>query len=512
MSAGVAARSEHDIAAMIDASAADPDRCADLLREDHEIYAQRGAAAVVRLRGWILLTLARTGITDRTLVHVLEELDAGLDPYLVAAAAHALRTYPRRSPDLAPFLMRAIENVTAHDEPISFEQYGEYATADVSTSPLQEVFETLAWLGPAARAILPQLETLRRKSHALSKARRRDLDRLIANLRNATAVDEKACCSPPFGIRDLWSSARGRTTPPSIGDTRLEDHDGNSLTFDDLCRGHVTIAIFFYTRCDNPLKCSLSVTKLGRLQRLIEERGLTGQIHTAAMTYDPAFDLPDRLRRYGQLRGMRPNAENRLLRAPDGIDPLRRHFALGVSFIESLVNRHRIEAYILDAEGRPVYAFERLRWDEQAVLDRAVEVLNRRETGEAPTTPARSIVSSAMTVMASLAWALFPKCPMCWAAYVSAFGIAGLDRLPYLPWVQPVLAAAMIITLGTTWLRARETGRLEGACLVTVGVILIVLTRFGTLDAAGWGLALTLLGSVIGAFAPRIAHNRAVPA
>jgi len=230
------------------------------------------------------------------------------------------------------------------------------------------------------------------------------------------------------------------------------------------------------------------------------------------MTYDPAFDLPDRLRRYGQLRGMRPNAENRLLRAPDGIDPLRRHFALGVSFIESLVNRHRIEAYILDAEGRPVYAFERLRWDEQAVLDRAVEVLNRRETGEAPTTPARSIVSSAMTVMASLAWALFPKCPMCWAAYVSAFGIAGLDRLPYLPWVQPVLAAAMIITLGTTWLRARETGRLEGACLVTVGVILIVLTRFGTLDAAGWGLALTLLGSVIGAFAPRIAHNRAVPA
>ena len=40
-----------------------------------------------------------------------------------------------------------------------------------------------------------------------------------------------------------------------------------------------------------------------------------------------------------------------MLRVIDDNDALRRHFELGVNFIESLVNRHRIEVYILDAEG-----------------------------------------------------------------------------------------------------------------------------------------------------------------
>jgi protein SCO1 len=529
MDAGVETGSEIEIAARIEALAADPDQCAALLREDHAIYAQRGAAAVVRLRGWILLTLARHRIDDRTLVHVLEELDAGLDPYLVAAAARALRRYPHRSPELAPFVMRAIENMTSRDEPISFERYGEYATTtSACTSPLQELFETLAWLGPAARAIHPELEALRRQSHVLSRARRRDLDRVIARLRADASPDPSSCCTWPFGIRDRWSPARAPLAAVSIGETRLEDHDGRHLTFDDLVRGHVTIVVFFYTRCDNPLKCSLSLTKLGRLQRLIEERALAGQIHTAAITYDPAFDLPDRLRRYAQVRGMRLGPDHRVLRAPDGIDALRRHFGLGVNFIESLVNRHRIEVYLLDRDGATVGAFEHLRWDEVAVLERAVDLLHQPSHGHhleiaAPQMPAtvasspspasqRSFTSPTITLLASLAWAFFPKCPMCWAAYVSAFGIAGLDRLPYLPWVQPVLSIAMLIMLATTWLRARETGRVEGATLVTAGLLVIALTRMGTVDAAVWGAVLTMIGSVMGVFTARIAPGRAVPA
>src|SRR4029453_2136689 len=91
------AQSEEDVAAFISTLGRDAGGRAeliDLLREDHEIYDQRGTAAVVRLRGWVLLALACTGITDETLVFVLEELDTGLDPYLVAAAAGALRSYP----------------------------------------------------------------------------------------------------------------------------------------------------------------------------------------------------------------------------------------------------------------------------------------------------------------------------------------------------------------------------------------------------------------------------------
>ena len=115
------------------------------------------------------------------------------------------------------------------------------------------------------------------------------------------------------------------------------------------------------------------------MQALLETQGLAGRIHTAAITYDPAFDLPARLRMYGKDRGVRFDAHHRMLRAVDDNDALRRHFELGVNFIESLVNRHQIEVYILDAQGRIAVSFERINWAEQEVVARAAELLQEQK-------------------------------------------------------------------------------------------------------------------------------------
>src|SRR3979490_2640848 len=126
--AAASAQSEPQFAAMVDALTADPDRrdqLTDLLREDHPIYDQRGAAAIVRMRGWLLLALARAGVSGAALIFVLEELDTGVDAYLVAAAARALRSYPNPTEDLAPFVMRALPQIRYRDQPVSFERYGD---------------------------------------------------------------------------------------------------------------------------------------------------------------------------------------------------------------------------------------------------------------------------------------------------------------------------------------------------------------------------------------------------
>ena len=65
-----------------------------------------------------------------------------------------------------------------------------------------------------------------------------------------------------------------------------------------------------------------------------------------------------------------------MLRARDGIDSVRKHFRLGVNFIESLVNRHRVEVYILDSQGKIASVFERIHWNEQQVVQRAIEILH----------------------------------------------------------------------------------------------------------------------------------------
>jgi len=156
----------------------------------------------------------------------------------------------------------------------------------------------------------------------------------------------------------------------------LEDHNSERITFKEFFEGRPSIVVFFYTRCDNPLKCSLTVAKLARVQKLLEAQGFGDQIGTAAITYDPAFDRPERLRVYGQDRGVRLDARHRMLRAAEDNDALRRHFDLGVNFVGSLVNRHRIEVYILDAKGRIAARFERIHWDEQQVVTRAIEFLS----------------------------------------------------------------------------------------------------------------------------------------
>lgn len=510
--AAVGAPSEAQFASLVEALAEDPGRRGELcglLREDHAVYDQRGTAATVRMRGWVLLALARGELPDGALVFVLEELDTGTDAYLLAAAAHALRSYPRPDAAFAPFVARALARACHYEEPVSFEGYGEYALAQTGTSPLGELFKTLEWLGPRARKVLAEVEELRAQFGGIPRRTLPAADRAIEAARGRGASPgAEACCTLPEGLGGVFSWARrSRRACGPVERVVFEDQDGTPVTFGEFFQGRPTVVVFFYTRCDNPLKCSLTVTKLGRVQKLLEGRGLTGEIQTAAITYDPAFDLPERLRCYGQNRGVRTDVRHRLLRATEGFEALREHFRLGVNFIGSLVNRHSIEVYILDAGGRIAASFSRIHWDEEQVVARAAELLaekNEEEEGAARRLgpQRRKQGSPLLAAFTSLAIAFFPKCPICWAAYLSLFGIVGLQRIPYAPWLQPLLVAVMLINLGSLWLRGRATGRMGGFYLVSAGTVTIILSKAvpGWGDASVWGVVLTLAGSLLNAF------------
>jgi protein SCO1 len=292
-----------------------------------------------------------------------------------------------------------------------------------------------------------------------------------------------------------------RTSTAPIESVNFEDQDGRSITFGQFFRGRPSIVVFFYTRCDNPLKCSLTISKLARIQKLLGEEGLGDQINTAGITYDPGFDLAERIRKYGEHRGVEFSDRHRMLRTRAGIEPLWRHLRLGVNFIESLVNRHRLEVYVLDAEARVAAHFERVQWNEKEVVARARDLLSENcDAGNAavPGHRGRYIASPVFGSVISLGLALFPKCPLCWAAYLSVFGIAGLESIPYSPWLQPVLALLMLFNLTSIWLRARSTGRVMPFYLVSAGAAAILASRvFASLEGAAiLGIAFTLVGSV----------------
>ena len=471
-----------------------------LLHEQNPIYDQRGATTVVRMRGWVMLTLARTALPDGALPFLLEDLDTGVDPYLVAAAAAALRSYPTANPEFAPFVVRAITNIRYRDDRVSLETYGGYAIGTKGTTPVRELLATLTWLGPNARAVLPDLESLRTGPTALSKKYQPILDEALNSIR-ADEVETAGCCQLPDSVKDLFSWVRiTRPGSTSIDSTVFEDQNAETITFGEYFRGRPSIVVFFYTRCDNPLKCSLTITKLARIQKLLETEGLADQINTAGITYDPGFDLPERLLNYGIHRGINFAPQHRLLRTQDGLDSLRKHFQLGVNFIESLVNRHRIELYILDAKGQTAGYFGRIQWNERDVVDRAIEVLRENDRVESPSR--LRVASPVFGTAVALGLALFPKCPFCWAAYLSLFGIAGLQSIPYSPWLQPVLAILLLSNLTSVWFRARTTARMLPFYLVTAGALTIILSKaFSAPSAASFiGVFLTLSGSILSTF------------
>lgn len=518
--ATLSALSEPEFVALIDEIADDPsrrDELTDLLREDHSLYQQRGTATTARMRGWILLALARVGVSDAALLFVLEELDTGTEPYLVAAAARALRSYPTPKSAFAGFVMRAISNVRYRDEPVALENYGRYATSAAATSAVRELLATLTWLGAEGQDVVEEVESLRAPVAGLPKKMLPFVDQAIQAIRAGDQNHENGasqCCALPSSLGSIFFSRAGsRRDCAPIEETLFQDHEGASVSFREFFRGHVSIVVFFYTRCDNPLKCSLTITKLARVQKLLEERCLAGQIRTAAITYDPGFDLPDRLHNYGQSRGLRLDAGNRMLRTTSGFTALSRHFKLGVNFVESLVNRHRVEAYVLDAEGRIASCFERIHWDEQQLVDRAIEVMNEKDDmppplPAAPPPPRRNAAPQVLGLLASIAIAFFPKCPMCWAGYLSMFGIATLEKIPYSPWLQPLFFAVMLVNLASVWFRRHSTGGMITFALVSAGALAILSSKFvpGWEAAATAGVALTLAGSLLSAFSAKNAR------
>ena len=99
-------------------------------------------------------------------------------------------------------------------------------------------------------------------------------------------------------------------------------------------------------------------------------------IGMAAITYDPEYDRADRLLQYAQSWGAKPSARHRILRTVGDFSTLSDYFSLGVNFSASgIVNRHQLEAFVLDQRGRIAHVVARRRWDEAELLQLAAPLL-----------------------------------------------------------------------------------------------------------------------------------------
>jgi protein SCO1/2 len=349
----------------------------ELLDERHAVYRGVGTPAVTRMRAALLLALGYRALPVTALPFVLEELESAHDAWLTAVAAHVLRKYPEPSASFAEPLLSAILYIQHRDEIVRLANYGGYGPGGETTTAMGEIMQAIGWLGREGTACVPRLEELLagNPGPATSGMVRKALEAIRADDR--APIRSHSCCS---GEATAAPAPSGHMR--DISSLRFQDHSGAELTFADAFHGRPSIVVFFYTRCDNPAKCPLTMYRFGSLQRLLQQSGLHDAIGMAAITYDPEYDRSERLLQYAESWGAKPSSQHRILRTVGDFDALSDYFSLGVNFSASgIVNRHQLEAFVLDADGRIAHTVSRRRWDEETLMRLAAPLARDRPTG-----------------------------------------------------------------------------------------------------------------------------------
>jgi len=330
------------------------DELVDQLHEGSDRYAGRSAAAAGRLRASVLAEFAEVGLPAAAVPYVVEVLRTELNPEVVAAAALAVRGWPGSDPELAAALVQAVVNLRGRDGP---------AGPGASRTALVEVLAALAWQPSVPAEVVAGLERLSRE-HASdwSPQVRRALAETLAALRGRAGLGPLALSAAPAVVVPEPSAGAG-----DLGGVVVEDQDGVRQPLADFLSRADTVVAFFYTRCQNPNKCSLTITKLADLQARMLDRGLTGQL--AAISYDPGFDLPPRLAAYGRGRGLPFGQSVRMFRAVEGHSRLAEFFGLRVGYTGTIVNQHGLELYLVDADLQIVRTWARIPWEIPDVLN-----------------------------------------------------------------------------------------------------------------------------------------------
>jgi hypothetical protein len=125
-------------------------------------------------------------------------------------------------------------------------------------------------------------------------------------------------------------------------------------------------------------------------------------------------------------------------------------------------------------------------------------------TGVSTKNPRRSAGALAATSLGFLI-AFFPKCPMCWAAFLSGLGISGISKIPYPRFLFPFLVVLLGGHLLLLIMQASHAG--YGPFLISVaGALTLLFVRYYVPEvhwALNSGIVLMLGGSVWNSFSVR---------
>ncbi|MEM8568154.1 MAG: SCO family protein [Bacteroidota bacterium] len=444
----------------------------DILSERHQVYQERPTYQMNRIKGYAMASFAEVGLPDSAQHFLLDELQNGRNAYMVAAAAHGIRGAKQPGSQYVPFLLQALDNMRYHDDSMSFDVFKPAWPLEKPTTAKRELFLTLKWLQGYAIGALPELKSFLKNTYDFDSQTREEIQSAIDAIESDSRKLNLSCCKiegkEEYSFTWLW---KGIKNIKSIEHLQVENQDGMCRSLESFINRKPTVIAFFYTRCMNPNKCTLTINKLGWLQKELLKFGLQGKVNLLAFTYDPSYDTPTKMHVFGENRGIYFGDNAHLLRTrQEDFKLLSIFFQLGVNHVSSSVNQHRLELFLLDQDGSIKTSYTRLQWEVEKVFGDIKSLLE---------TPFRfewisSILKSLQHVAFPVLLLFFPKCPVCWGVYLSAFGVSSLQSIPYSPWLIPWIMLAMVINLVILYRKLNERNGFIPFWISLVGGVLVL--------------------------------------
>jgi cytochrome oxidase Cu insertion factor (SCO1/SenC/PrrC family) len=326
-----------------------------LLREDHPIYNNKTPIDVNQFRSFLLSSLSNFPPNDELYKYVKSELLFADHSINIAAAAKTARNFPGKSSELIPLM-----------EPFLYSSFPD-ELVDITTPELNypianptkaryEILATLAVYGIAAYRSINLLDQIA----ACNNCREYGYDSALVKLSKKTAEHIRQvtplCCrkdateeTVQHDLLMIDEKNRKTFTEKNI---KIIDQEGDSLQFHDLAEKPFVLT-FFYTQCTNASKCVSTVHKLGELETACIKNNMADKIGIYGMTYDPDFDSPPILKKYGKMYGVTFNENMKFLKTISCsqmtfLDPLQ----LRVNYGAGTVNQHGIQLFVFDKQGR----------------------------------------------------------------------------------------------------------------------------------------------------------------
>ena len=350
-----------------------------LLREDQPIYNNKTPTNVNQFRAFLLSSLSNFPPNDEMYKYVKSELLFADHSINIAAAAKTARNFPGKSSELIPLM-----------EPFLYSSFPD-EWVDITTPELNypianptkaryEILSTLAVYGIAAYRSINLLDQIA----ACDNCREYGYDSILFKLAKKTAEHIRevtpVCCRKDATSEtvqhDLLLIDEKNRKTFSEKNIKIIDQEGDSLQFHDLVEKPFVLT-FFYTQCTNASKCVSTVHKLGELETACIKNNMADKIGIYGMTYDPDFDSPPILKKYGKMYGVTFNKNIKFLKTITRsemtfLDPLQ----LRVNYGAGTVNQHGIQFFVFDKKGRLAAICDNDSWSVTDVKDCLNDLMN----------------------------------------------------------------------------------------------------------------------------------------